>query len=274
MKRKALLTCAACCAALLLTCLGVWWFCFHGREVPEPPAVTPTAAPTAAPTAVPEATAEPVDYQARLEEARAVNPDAVGWLTIPNTEIDDVVMQSTDNDYYLRRDWTGAPDTWGCYFADYINDLTGRDTLSPNNIIYGHSYNTEDTSYPKFTQLFKYCDIDFVRENPTITLHLDGETLTFQVAAVFYTDIGFDYINPVPPAEFYSTVAAKNEYIFDGIELTAEDTILTLSTCSYKYDVNNTHNHRLVVMAELLDAGAAPKAVTVSANPDPQRPAA
>ena len=30
-----------------------------------------------------------------------INPETVGWVTVPNTNIDYPVVQSTDNQYYL-----------------------------------------------------------------------------------------------------------------------------------------------------------------------------
>ena len=46
----------------------------------------------------------------------------------------------------------------------------------------------------------------------------------------------------------------RSEYVYD-VDVTGEDKILTLSTCSYKYDKRN--DVRFVVMAKLLDEGEA-----------------
>ncbi|MEG1579311.1 MAG: class B sortase, partial [Oscillospiraceae bacterium] len=54
-----------------------------------------------------------------LGKAKAENPDAAAWLQIPGTEIDNVVMQTSDNDYYLSHDEKKEKSRWGCYFADY-----------------------------------------------------------------------------------------------------------------------------------------------------------
>ncbi|MEG0020491.1 MAG: hypothetical protein RR728_08090, partial [Oscillospiraceae bacterium] len=47
-----------------------------------------------------------------LGKAKAENPDAVAWLQIPNTEINNVVMQTSNNEYYLFRDETGQKSPW------------------------------------------------------------------------------------------------------------------------------------------------------------------
>ena len=226
----------------------------------------------AAPSQEPADPVPTASRQSKLADAAAQNPDTVAWLYLPGTEVDDPVVQAADNDYYLQRSFEGEYSVWGCYFADYLNTLGSRDTLDANTIIYGHAYKTEDPNERKFTQLFHYCDLDFVRDNPYIYLSLDGEDLIFEVCAVFFTDIDFDYINPTPPDSFYSTVAAKNEYIFDGLTLAPGDKVLTLSACSHRYDTENTRNQRLVVMAKLLPEGATVQEVTVTPNPSPERP--
>ena len=217
-----------------------------------------------------------ITRQTELKTAEDKNSATVAWLYLPGTEIDDPVLQSTDNEYYLNRDESGNYAAWGCYFADYMNDLSSLKALNTNTVIYGHSYKTESPDERKFTQLFHYCDIDFVREHPYIYLSLNGEDLVFKVSAVFFTDINFDYIAPEPSGQdlrdFFDTVNRKNEYVFDGLAFGEGDKVLTLSTCAHRYDINNTRDQRLVVMAKLLPQGAAVTAVTVTKNPNPERP--
>lgn len=230
------------------------------------------ATPPAAPAAVKADVVPILSRQSNLAEAKTKNADTVAWLYLPGTQIDEAVVQANDNEYYLQRTFDKKYDIWGCYFADYINDLSGRDKLSPNTIIYGHAYNNEDANERKFTQLFKYLDAAFIEQNPYIYLSVEGDDMVFEVCAVFFTDISFDYINPAPKAEYYATVAAKNEFIFEGLSIGPEDKVLTLSTCSHRYDTKNTRNHRFVVMGKLLPKGAETVSVKIEKNPNPQRP--
>lgn len=232
---------------------------------PEP-ASEPASEPAASPVPL-------VSRQNKLVAAIGENPDTVAWLYLPGTEIDDPVVQAADNDYYLQRTFEGEYSVWGCYFADSLNTLDSRANLDSNTVIYGHAYKNEDPDERKFTQLFKYLDPAFAEQNPYLYLALDGEDLAFQVAAVFFTDISFDYINPNPPQrDFHETIAAKNELLIDGLDFGPGDYVLTLSTCSHRYDVDNTRNHRLVVMAKLLPEGAAAREITITANPNPEKP--
>ena len=40
-----------------------------------------------------------------LESLLKINSDTVGWLTVPNTNIDYPVVKTTDNDYYLDHNY-------------------------------------------------------------------------------------------------------------------------------------------------------------------------
>lgn len=209
-----------------------------------------------------------------LKTAKENNPDTVAWLRVPGTEIDHPVLQSTDNDYYLRRDENGKDSVWGCYFADYYSTLSDPSKLQQNTVIYGHSQSDEDVDGERFTQLFHYLDMDFLKENPYIYLTVGEKELIFQIGAVLFTDIDFYYINPTPSeegfADFADTITAKNEYIFDSGKLTEQDKLLTLSACAYRYDTAKTGDQRLVVVARLVEDEA--NTFGVTANHDPQRP--
>ena len=68
---------------------------------------TPSTSSSVEPQPTAPATGEvilTVDRQAKLAESSAKNPDAVAWLYMPGTEVDDPVMQADDNGYYLKLD--------------------------------------------------------------------------------------------------------------------------------------------------------------------------
>ncbi|MEG0191138.1 MAG: class B sortase [Lachnospiraceae bacterium] len=207
-----------------------------------------------------------------LGKAKAENIDAIAWLQIPNTEIDNVVMQSSNNEYYLSHNEKRQKTPWGSYFADYYADLSSADSLIQNTVIYGHTENKDNPNEQRFSQLFKYTDLNFIKANRNIYLTVGASKLTFEVFAVFYSDTDFYYIDPKPSDQgfdkFMQEVNARNEFVFDGVEVTEQDKLLTLSGCSHKYDVNRTRKHRIVVMAKLVDDSAAPVgAITQNLNP-------
>lgn len=236
-------------------------------------AAVPSAVVSAAPTeSSAVASAQPVDRQDELAAAKRANADAVAWIVMPGAEVDAAVMQGENNAVYLQLDELGNYSAWGCYYADARDDLSSRTALVKNTVIYGHSQSDCDPDGERFTKLHRYTDADYVCANPYIYLSVPGDDLVFQIAAVFFTDVSFDYINPDPAAlggtVFYDTVAAANYLAGDVATLTPGDTLLTLSTCCRQHDPERTGNHRLVVIAKLVQPDAAvPYAVTQAANP-------
>ena len=242
--------------------------CHQKEEYPSVPEVTePQPTGEIIPT---------VDRQKELKAARKKYADAVAWLYMPGTEVDDPVVQAKDNAYYLQKDENGNYSEWGCYYAHCDNRLSSRSKLDRNTVIFGHSASNCDPDGVRFTKLYRYMDADFVKEHPYIYLFVDGEDMIFQITACFITDIGFDYIAPDPTGDdlvsFFETVARKNWLDFDGVTFSEEDTVLTLSTCCRKYDKANTGNQRLVVMAKLLPEGATAQDFSVSLVDDPEMP--
>ena len=164
----------------------------------------------------------------------------VGWLTVEGTEIDNAVMQAGDNDYYLRRTWLGESDVWGCYFLDYECNIREKASLDKVSIIYGHSL--EDSKDDKnFSQIKRWEDAEFAAQNPTFTLRLtDGTLTTWQVFAASKVPVEGEnavyYLDPNPDEAAYSalldTLRAASAKNFDSVEVSAQDKILILSTCT------------------------------------------
>ena len=73
-----------------------------------------------------------------LKELMLINPDIIGWLTIPGTHIDYPLAQGEDNVMYVNRDAKGEYSQSGCLFLDCQNAVDFSDF---NSIIYGHQEN-------------------------------------------------------------------------------------------------------------------------------------
>ena len=188
-----------------------------------------------------------------LDYEKGKNQDVCAYLKIDGTKISDVVLQSFDNNVYLRRNEKKEYDVFGCYFADADCSVSTGDKLSSNTVIYGHSDLKDNPDGKRFSQLFKYTDEVFAREHPYITLATLQDNMKWEIFSVFYTDTSFNYID-AEPEKGVSALAkqAKEKSLFDfGIDVEDDDKILTLSTCSVKY--GNDKKQRFVVMAKLLD---------------------
>lgn len=194
----------------------------------------------------------------------AKNQDLIGWLKIDNTNIDTAVMHTPSDkdknteDFYLRRNFYKKDDKYGTPYLEKHN--TGK-TLDRNNTIYGH--NMMDGL--SFAQLEKYYTIDGFRQSPIIKYSTIYEDYYFKVYAAFITngypsgDNGylFNYnISHFPSVEnFEKFIEAIDERkLYDtGVDITKDDKLLVLSTCSY--EINKTDMGRLAVVGRLVRPG-------------------
>lgn len=194
-----------------------------------------------------------------LYNAYEANDDTVAWIEVPGTTINDSVLQSNDNYYYLRRAEDEQYDVYGCYFMDYECDVSSREAYMPNTIIYGHSNTANDSNpnEPRFSQLFHFLDRDFALKTPYIKLYTLDETSYWEVFAAGYTTTEFDYIQVQIDGAQMLEIANRGKalsVIPYNVELDENSHILTLSTCSYKYTQDGSG--RFIVMAKLVENGA------------------
>lgn len=184
-----------------------------------------------------------------LEAAYELNNEVVGWLTVDGCEIDNRIFQAADNDKYLRVDEEGNSDVWGCYFLDYINIIEDGSRLTDKiSIIYGHSL--EDTSESeKFSKLKRYRDTSFAEQHSTIEFELLNGKTQWQIFSACQTPITIDYIDPNPDTEKYQSILnymLENSYADFGVDVSTNDQILVLSTCT------SDENVRFIVAAKLI----------------------
>ena len=199
----------------------------------------------------------PADVQNALDYEMSRNQDTVGWLHIAGTDINNSVLQSHDNVTYLRRNERREQDIYGCYFADYECSVGPREELSPNIVIYGHSDLTDSPDGPRFSQLFHFADETFARNTPVIQFSTLENYMNWQVFAVGYTKLDFDFISANPEGgvdKMAKTFMERSLYDY-GVEVGPEDHILVLSTCTGLFG-DNSSQYRFVVMAKLLPEGA------------------
>ena len=177
-----------------------------------------------------------------LAALAAENPDCVGWLTIPNTEIDYPVMHTpNDPEHYLRRDFYGDSASGGTPFLDGRNAAQAE---GQNLILYGH--NMMDGSM--FKPLMNYLEPNFRETHKDIFLEIDGRQYHYEVLAVVETSVKStlytftDLSDPAEESDFRAALLKETE-----LEVVHQASgYLTLSTCN-----NGGGNSRVLVIAAL-----------------------
>ena len=183
-----------------------------------------------------------VDLSAYL----AQNPDFVAWLRIPGTNVDYPVVQTDDSDYYLNHTFSGKSSVVGTLFS-----LEDADYAAPgrNIAIYGH--HLRSSGEKMFTSLMRYKNPDFYEDNKTIVLDSLYRHSEYTIFAVVNMKAGdWEPLRTMfsGDAAFMAFVnRAKSESLYDtGVEVGADDHILTLITCDRSYAGKEG---RLVILA-------------------------
>lgn len=236
---------------------------------------------------VKEQTSWPDGILENLKQAYAVNNNLVGWLSVPGTEMDTAVLQASDNNYYLKRDfydrmtYETSNTNYGNIYLDY---RCSSGELSKNMVIHGHTTGKSD-GVPKqsFRSLYDFKDMNHFIENPIIKYSTLYNEYTYKICAVFLStalpsyDNGylFNYIYPdMSEQNMVGYIEqVKQRMLYEtGVSLEPTDSIITLSTCIYDYGKNV--DTRLVVVARLLHEGESEQidASLVKDNPDYRRP--
>ena len=183
-----------------------------------------------------------------FDELLKQNEDVVGWITVDGTQIDYPILQAEDNIKYLNRNFYHDESRAGSIFLDYRNDI--RLTDERNIVIYGHRM--KDGSM--FQHITKFLDEDFFNEHRTIEFDTLHEHYEAEIFAVYNTLTSFDYIQTYfeDDADFETLLTEIKSYskFPTDVEVTANDKIITLSTCDYLLDQNEG---RLVLHAKLIE---------------------
>lgn len=223
---------------------------------------TPKVEATEAPTDTPEPTAEPFpgleeyDVPARTIDFAGLNetaPHAYAWLLIPGTDIDYPIVQHPEEpEYYLRRTPEGKDATAGSIFTELYNNTEWTDN---NTIIYGHNMRNGSM----FASLHNFEDPEFFEEYQYIYIYSPDNTVrVYQVFGAYeFGDLHLTLTYGMNTDEGYGEFLTGLDELVnpanlfrEGMEITTEDTIITLSTCVRGKDYN-----RFLVSAKLVAEG-------------------
>lgn len=247
--------------ALCVVCLGV--FCFSGYKLfstlneykvaqrtynelseqfvsTEVPAATDAPVTETEPVEDKETSPITVDF----EKLIAQNEDVCGWLYSEGTVINYPVAQGSDNNEYLHHLLDGTYNSSGTLFVDCE---CGPEFSGTNTVIYGH--NMKDGSM--FNSLLNYKEQSYYEEHPVIYLNTPKQNYKIEVFSAYICNYDSDtYTRDFYSAEDYAAWVAKMQGQSDfssDVEVTANDRVITLSTCTYEYD-----NARFVVQGKLV----------------------
>ena len=166
---------------------------------------------------------------------KAVNPEVVGWVQIPNTVVSFPVYQASDNDKYLHTNAEGNYSLGGQVFMDYQNLAPGM--LDQQTIIYGHHLRN-GAMFKPIADMDKQEAFDSVS---TVWYVTEDANYELEPLFLYYTDENdtnvrvFDWTSEEEFHSYLSGLLAKSVTSRqDAAELIGKTShVLTLCTCNY-----------------------------------------
>lgn len=165
-----------------------------------------------------------------------LNSDTVGWLNVPETTIDYPIVQTTDNDYYLKHNFNKTRDYSGWVFMNYANSST---VMDQNTIIFAHNRYYSKTMFGTLSSVGKKAWYQNAKNN-LITYNDVNAEMKWEVFAAYTIPVTDDYLqtNFNNQEEFFNFInLIRSRSVFKSdVNITADDKILTLSTCANTQD--------------------------------------
>lgn len=164
---------------------------------------------------------------------KSVNSDVIGWIYVPDTEINYPIVQTSDNDYYLDHLVDRTQNPAGAIFLDTRNPSDFSDLHS---IIYGHHMKNGSM----FAALKGYKKQDFFDGHKTGYLITQDAAYSIDFFAGHVANVEENawQLDFDDAADFDNWIKSLKEIsaFKSDIEPQYGDRIFTLSTCSYEFD--------------------------------------
>ncbi len=178
-----------------------------------------------------------IDFDALLER----NEDVIGWLYIPDTNIDEPILKGEDNDTYIHTSIDGEYLSAGCVFVEEINSNDYSDDMT---IIYGHNMRNGS----RFHDIRYYEDEDYYKEHQTVYIYtLDGNVNIYEIFSAKVVDPEDEcYTTVINDYTSYVETAQSDAQMTSYIDTSNQKPLIMLSTCW-----SQTNTKRNIVFAYL-----------------------
>jgi sortase B len=171
---------------------------------------------------------------ADFDALKAENEETVAWLYVPGTAINYSVVQTVDNDHYLKYNFKNEKNRAGWIFGDYRSNF---DKLNRNTVIYGHNQ-LDKSMFGSLSKLITEKNWFDDPEHKYVYLATPKASYVFEVVSVYSTNdnkyIKHGLYNDETYQEFIDYILSKNTISGLSKDVDTGDKILTLSTCYSK----------------------------------------
>ena len=182
-----------------------------------------------------EPSQEEKDYlKNRFAQLTAVNPETIGYVYAPGTELDEPVVQTTDNETYLNKTFDGGNEPlMGTVFMDTDNKKDFSDRLT---WLFGHARGSKVADHRMFNDVNFYDKQDYFDQHPYVVIETPDRKYYYEAmclvivpedTAFYRTSFTDDNDFTTQLKKVYEDGQTKNP----NIKIKASDKYLVLSTC-------------------------------------------
>ena len=181
-----------------------------------------------------------------FEDLLAINEDVRAWITVDDTHIDYPVLQGSDDMEYVNKNVYGEFELSGSIF---MSSLNAPDYSDPYILTYGHHMSNGGM----YGDVEHFLQKEYFDEHTTGTLYLPDRVMRIELFASMEVN-AYDRKIFEPDKSRRGAMEAFLKYVLENavqyrdIGVTAEDQIISLTTCS---DIST--NGRFVLLGRLVE---------------------
>lgn len=195
---------------------------------------TTTSATTTTEVTTSLAAADKEYLDAKFKDLLATNSETVGYVYIPGTQLDEPVVQTTDNATYLDKRFDGEWEPlMGAVFMDADNNKNFTDRLT---WLFGHARGSRVPDHRMFKDVNLFSDQNFFDSHKYVVIETPEKKLYYEALAMvivpettaFYrTEFADDADFKTQLEAVYDTASVKNS----DLRIDEKDHYVVLSTC-------------------------------------------
>lgn len=168
-----------------------------------------------------------------FDKLKKINEDVVGWIQFETLPINYPLMQGEDNDYYLHHTFKRNQNSSASIFLDYQCNSKFEDQ---NTFIYGHNMKNRSM----FGLLNSYKEKEFYNKNPYFWIYTPDANYRYHIFSCYVVRADGDsyqmkYLSNEDYQKYLTIIEGYGSYD-TGVEVSAKDSIVTLSTCTSNPD--------------------------------------
>ena len=170
----------------------------------------------------------------RFAQLTGVNPETIAYVYAPGTELDEPVVQTTDNETYLNKTFDGGNEPlMGTVFMDTDNKKDFSDRLT---WLFGHARGSKVADHRMFNDVNFYDKQDYFDQHPYVVIETPDRKYYYEAmclvivpedTAFYRTSFTDDKDFTTQLKKVYEDGQTKNP----NIKIKASDKYLVLSTC-------------------------------------------